>query len=274
MTEGWPALDATLAKLPLRAPSLIVTIYGDAVLPRGGSLALADLLALMRRLGASEGMVRTAVSRLARDGVLQRQRAGRHSAYALTEAAQAEFAAAVPRIYGPSPAGWDGTLHLAFPEPGTDRSALDAAGFAVLAPGVMLGPWPGPPDVPLVQGTAPAETAQMLSARAWPLAATAALYAEFVRLFAGLQDMPPSPLDAMAARTALIHAYRRAALRDPHLPAGLLPPDWPGHAARALCQSRYAALAPLSEQWLDSASTGSTPLPRGLDPCARFSAPP
>ena len=56
---------------PSRTGSMIVTVYGDAILPRGGEAAMADLLVLMRRLGAAEGVVRTAVSRLARDGWLE-----------------------------------------------------------------------------------------------------------------------------------------------------------------------------------------------------------
>ncbi len=40
-------------------------------------------------------------------------------------------------------------------------------------------------------------------------------------------------------RTLLIHAYRRVLLRDPRLPAALLPLDWPGAAAYALCRDFY-----------------------------------
>ncbi len=40
-------------------------------------------------------------------------------------------------------------------------------------------------------------------------------------------------------RTLLIHAYRRVLLRDPQLPAALLPLDWPGAAAYALCRDLY-----------------------------------
>ena len=40
-------------------------------------------------------------------------------------------------------------------------------------------------------------------------------------------------------RTLLIHAYRRVLLRDPLLPPALLPLDWPGAAAYALCRDFY-----------------------------------
>ena len=47
-------------------------------------------------------------------------------------------------------------------------------------------------------------------------------------------------------RTLLIHAYRRVLLRDPQLPAALLPLDWPGAAAYALCRDFYRAAEPLA----------------------------
>lgn len=271
---AWPALDAVLGMPgvgPSRTGSVISTIYGDAILPRGGALALPDLLVLMRRLGSNDGVVRTAVSRLARDGVLQGRRVGRNSAYALTEAARAEFLAAVPRIYGAPPGDWDGRLHVVFPEPGADRTALEAGGFALLAPGVLIGPAPPPAGVPTVAGVAAPGTARLLAARAWPLQRSHGQYRAFLKAFAGLNGVvAPTPLDAMAARTAVIHAFRRAALRDPRLPAGLLPLDWPGYAARDLCRRLYAAFSPASERWLDDTGTGSGSLPRGPDPTVRF----
>ena len=47
------------------------------------------------------------------------------------------------------------------------------------------------------------------------------------------------PEQCFVVRTLLIHAYRRALLRDPQLPPALLPLDWPGAAAFALCRDFY-----------------------------------
>jgi phenylacetic acid degradation operon negative regulatory protein len=49
----------------------------------------------------------------------------------------------------------------------------------------------------------------------------------------------------------MIHDYRRLLLRDPELPAELLPPLWPGEQARTLCRSLYGHLLPASEAYLD-----------------------
>ena len=256
---------------PSRTGSLIVTVYGDAILPRGGALALTDLLTLMRRMGAADGVVRTAVSRLARDGLLQGSKSGRHSAYALTRLGETEFRAAVPRIYGPADQPWDGRLRLAFPESGDERTIWEQAGFAALAPAVLLGIADAAPGMVLV-AEGPSDAMRALAARAWPLIPLAQLYGRFLDVFAPLcGTMAPTALDAMAARIALIHAWRRIALRDPHLPSALLPNEWPGHEARALCIACYAAVAESAEAWLDKAATGSGPMPSGPDPMLRFS---
>ena len=54
---------------PLRAGSLIVTVFGDAIVPRGGSLWLGALLDIMALFGSEAGLVRTALSRLVQDGL-------------------------------------------------------------------------------------------------------------------------------------------------------------------------------------------------------------
>ena len=72
-----------------------------------------------------------------------------------------------------------------------------------------------------------------------------------------------SEADAFTARILLIHHYRRVVLRDPLLPTALLPSDWPGRAARALCGEIYRGLLPASEQWLDRHATNENgPLPK------------
>ena len=84
---------------PLRAGSLIVTIYGDAIVPRGGSLWLGSLLDMLAGFGVEPGLVRTAVSRLVADGWFERTRIGKQSYYRLSPWGAAEFATATTRIY-------------------------------------------------------------------------------------------------------------------------------------------------------------------------------
>lgn len=260
---------------PSRTGSLIISIYGDAIVPRGGEVGLADLIALLEGLGIGSGVVRTAVSRLLRDGWLERHRVGRNSFYGLAEQGRSVFAEAAQRIYGPPGTPWDGQFRLALPDTGADRAGLEAAGYVLLAPGVLvaLNSESGPGALHLT-ASGEGETMRAVAMRAWPLQRISDRYGAFLDLLGLLsQDAPDlAPADALRARVLLIHEYRRAALRDPHLPAALLPPDWPGTAARTRCATLYASLLTRSEFALDSMADRSGPLPRpGPDLFSRFS---
>jgi phenylacetic acid degradation operon negative regulatory protein len=270
-------LRQTLERLD-RAPrtaSLIVTVWGDAVVPRGGSLWLGTLQAILDRFGCNQGQVRTAMSRLTEEGWLRRARQGRLSFYRLGPRGEAGFATASHRIYDAPRAGglpaWDGAFRLVLGS-GDTTTALAEAGFVPLAPGVLLATDEAvgglPADQPvLLARPRHAADAVAVAARAWPsLAAVAAGYASFADAF-GLLDRTELALpeaEALPLRLLLVHEYRRVALRDPDLPAALLPEGWPGAAARALAARVYRRLLPASEAWLTAhgvAEDGPLPLP-------------
>ena len=70
-------------------------------------------------------------------------------------------------------------------------------------------------------------------------------YQDFVEAFRPVaRAMRGGDADArqcFIARTLMMHEFRRVQLRDPLLPRQLLPADWPGDTARALCREIYAA---------------------------------
>jgi len=272
-----PALASRLAQLqdgPARTGSIVITLYGDAIAPRGGSLAASDLTRILGAMGLNAGMVRTALSRLAADGWVARTRQGRASFYRLTDKGSATFAEATARIYGPAQHSGSGDLLLALLDPGTvgaaQRAQLEACGWGSLAPGVMLGlrePEAAPPPLLLRAEPRSEPDARLLAARAWPLERIAAGYQRFLDRHQGTEALgagtsSPAGLDALLLRVLLIHDFRRVLLRDPMLPSSLLPEDWPGLRARALCAQAYRALVPQAEAWLDQEASGETgPLP-------------
>ena len=264
-----PALAGILGHLrtePSRTGSVIVTLYGDVVAPRGGSLWVGTVLEIFAALEVGGNVVRTAMSRLAGDGWLERSRAGRNSYYRLAEKGRATFASAARRIYGAHSPGWDGTLHLAVLA-GGDRTALEEAGYAPLAPGVLLAATPTEavdvPGVVHLRATASASDLQALARQVWGTERLLHGYERFIRAFEPLDPAGElSDLHALAARLLLIHEYRRVVLHDPLLPAALLPADWAGIRSRTLCAHLYRQLLPGSERWLDThAASENGPLP-------------
>lgn len=248
-------LDIALARLgPPRIASFIVTLWGDAVAPRGGSLWLGTLQAVLDRFGCTPGQVRTAMSRLTEEGWLARNRVGRLSYYRLGPRGESVFAGAAARIYAGTPPAWDGRFVLARPESPEAAQALDAALFGHLAADLRIGLTtpPGLEGAILLQATPRSlAEARRLAAQSWLLDGLKAQYQRFLEGFGGLPDAPPAE-EALPLRLLLVHEWRRVVLRDPALPAELLPEDWPGHVARQLTRRLYRQMLGASEAWLDA----------------------
>jgi phenylacetic acid degradation operon negative regulatory protein len=212
---------------------------------------------------------------------------GRKSFYKLAKSGRERFETAVEHVYNPHPSNWAGRFELLLIGNGADReasrTALTEAGFGSPMPGV----WVAPSAVPLPPVAAGAIRLEVSAGDAmgrrlvdasWSLERTADSYREFMKTFAPLEAWigsaeKISPADAMLARVLLIHHYRRVILRDPLLPAALLPPAWPALEARRFCARLYQALLPASESWLDAygeSATGSL-RPPGPELGRRFS---
>ena len=258
-----------LKREPSRTGSIVITVFGDAIVPRGGSVWLGTLLEFFEMLDIDPSVVRTAMSRLTADGWFERTKVSRHSFYRLVQRERQTFDIATRHIYGPPTSGWTGRFELLLIGNGEDRDAarepLRNAGFGSPLPGV----WIAQSGVPIPEEAASAirlevsaedEAGRRLLSASWPLDRTAGAYLKLMRTFEPLRSWIDrrgqlADADAFTARILLIHHYRRVVLRDPLLPTALLPRDWPGRAARRLCGELYRALLPPSEQWLDRHGT-------------------
>ncbi len=272
-----------LKREPSRTGSIIITLFGDAIVPRGGSVALGTLLEFFETLAIDATVVRTAMSRLTADGWFERSKIGRNSFYRLVKG-RLTFDIATKHIYDPRPSDWTGRFELLLIGNAEDRDAareaLKNAGFGSPVPGV----WVAPSGAPIpeeasrairLEVSAEDDSGRRLLAESWPLDRTADAYLKFMKTFEPLRAFIErrdklSDADAFTARVLLIHHYRRVVLRDPLLPVALLPADWPGRAARALCGQIYRALLSPSEQWLDRhGSNENGPLPKAAAELAR-----
>ena len=67
---------------------------------------------------------------------------------------------------------------------------------------------------------------------------------------------------AFQVRTLLIQEYRRILLRDPLLPAELLPAGWNGTAAYQLCRNLYQVVYQPADDFMSASfETADGPLP-------------
>jgi phenylacetic acid degradation operon negative regulatory protein len=272
------------------ARTLLVTIFGDSIAPRGGEVWLGTLSRLVEPLGISDRLVRTSVQRLVAEGLLVARREGRLSFYSIAPAARHEFWEADRRIYHPRTATpWDGRWTVAveaggLPAPARTalRQQLAWLGFGSLGGAVHVCPLDRVEELHhlladleltgqvvafrgevAAAGRTDKDLAQALTG---DLQALQPFWRAFLRRFGplaeGLAGAPAAvdPEDAFLTRTLLVHAYRRVVLREPELPAELWPLGWIGEQAYAAAASCYRALADPADAHLAACANGGIAL--------------
>lgn len=280
----------------MMAGSLIISFFGDTVLPHGGRIWLGSLIHLLKPLELNERLIRTAIFRLVKEGWMASETIGRRADYALTPAGQRRFDATARQIYASSSPLWDRRWRLILvmgeltpKQRERLRSSLFWQGFGLLGSDCFIHPGTDltsafdalikddmgdvlPHLVPMMAahfdiGLVPGD-ADMVQ-RAWNLAQLGADYADFVRTYQPiLAQLREGVVDAQEdetaflLRTLLIHDFRRLLLRDPELPDVLLPGNWPGKKARQLSKELYRRLLVPSERHIElhmRLANGTTP---------------
>jgi phenylacetic acid degradation operon negative regulatory protein len=265
---------------PIRPKSLIMTIFGDSVLPRGGVVWLGSIVSMARLFGMAEPLVRTSALRLTYDGWLKREQVGKRSYYSMAEDFAVANSAYQNHIYGSGAElrmnGW--TILKVFTDKSDRKTAyrlrqeLDRNGFGQLAPQVFIHPSIGEAaahHIATLGGSRSAvgpiffadsnaidlQTMQHLVATAWDLTPVREAYIEFIEAFDRLPDLlartSPTMQEAFVLRILMMHYYRRVALRDPRLPESARGENWPGERAYSLMGEVYRKLLPGSEAYLE-----------------------
>jgi phenylacetic acid degradation operon negative regulatory protein len=257
----------------MQARSALFDLYGDYLRPRGGRAPVAALVRLLAPLGIAAPAVRTAVSRMVRQGWLHPLRLSTGPGYLLTPKAARRLDEAAARIYRTTRIEWDGTFDLIVLEPPAQRAERSRLGanLAFLGYGTI--------DETTWVATRPAEEAEGLLAesgvryerfaanhaagtdgamalvrRAWDLDELAAAYDRFVhdqRLVVDRVAEHATDEESYSARFQLVHAWRTFLFRDPQLPPALLPARWPGTAAAAFFDRHATRLRPAADRYVD-----------------------
>lgn len=225
-------------------------------------------LEVLRGAGVAAPAARAALDRLVANGVLSRERRGRHLEFSITAAGHALLAEASARVRGPSPflpngSGWT-LVTFSLPEELRSlrnrlRSTLTWHGFAPLRDGLWLAS--GRPALaaalePLHQelppGAVMAFQAQELdgfpiaaSVRdAWDIDGIREAHRAFIDTWSGRE---PPGASAIVARMTLVADWIALLRADPRLPPEYMDEHWPATTSFALYRRIRAELASPSE---------------------------
>jgi phenylacetic acid degradation operon negative regulatory protein len=244
-----PQITALHAQGRLRVWSIVITVFGDLVQHHGGQISTARLGSLLGRVGVEQGALRTALSRLARDGWVVSERNGRTSHYRLSAQGLGRFAPATSRIYAP-PRSEPVTRWAIALRPGPSGKQE-----ATLAPADEVAEGADCLVVGTLQQVTDAYRTSLLSTEHCD-----ALVALALDIRALDRARKLAPLDAAAARVLLIHRWRRIVLRFPEIPFGLMPESAPLADPRRAVAEVYWRLSPATEAWRNDESAGLPPM--------------
>ena len=253
----------------MQARSALFDLYGDYLRPRGGRAPVAALVKLLAPLGIAAPAVRTAVSRMVRQGWLHPLRLGSGPGYLLTPKAARRLDEASARIYRTGRAGWDGRFDLVLlsgPLPRRDAQRLAFLGYGMLDERSWVAPRAADEiDAVLTESGVAYERfsaghaagtpgAAHVVGRAWNLDEIGQAYEDFIaaqRPAVTAITTRSSDEDAYATRFQLVHAWRTFLFRDPQLPASLLPARWPGASAATFFDKHAARLRPQADRFVE-----------------------
>jgi phenylacetic acid degradation operon negative regulatory protein len=254
----------------VNARSALFDVYGDHLRSRGGVAPVACLVAMMAPLGISAPAVRTAISRMVKQGWLEPVRLPEGPGYQLSQRAERRLADAAARIYRTLPPEWDGRWHLVVIDKMADRTArrrlrnaMAFLGYALLRDDTWISPRAsGELDALLDAEAVRARrffavhdgTDSELTAAAWDVEGLDRSYDRWLVEAAALLDSvgsTPPDRDAFVARSRLVHEWRKFLFRDPGLPRQLLPPDWTGEAAAEFFDRQASRLLPAAGRFVD-----------------------
>lgn len=254
----------------MHARSALFDLYGDHLRDRGGTAPVAALVQLLAPLGVQAPAVRTAVSRMVRQGWLEPARIDGQPGYTITERARRRLDDAAARIYRTGDdAGWDRHWHLAVLQTVPDRRRRDRLGselgFLGWVP-LSDSTWVGLRDDEEVDAVLATEqlVADRFSAavengaaefarRVWRLDELGAAYDDWLRAARKLVGAADESGDeqAFAVRSQLVHEWRKFLFRDPGLPADLLPAGWAGTRAAEYFDDHADRLATAAGRFVD-----------------------
>jgi phenylacetic acid degradation operon negative regulatory protein len=277
MTDTADELDLPRKQVGPNPQHLLITLMGDFWHGRAVAVPSSALVDVLGEFDISPASARSALSRLARRGILALHRDGRSTAYSVREEFLRAGEARALRNLSLGGAGeaahWDGRWVIVMPGALEDtretraalRAYLRGTGFAQVQDGVWVSVSADEADVR--QGLERLDLTGVLAFSAtsfypadrlagqggiqWPIDGVADEYREFIEDYAPYLERVAggllSPREALVVRTRMMDSWRSIVRQDPGLPDELLPVDWPRARARGIFAGLYDDLGPLAE---------------------------
>ncbi|MCU0495165.1 MAG: hypothetical protein MUD01_26560 [Chloroflexaceae bacterium] len=246
---------------------VIFNLFGDYILPRGGSIWTHNLLRLLELLGIGERAARSTLSRMKQEGWLATRKFGRRTQHSVTRRGRAILEQGNQRIFEPPLEGWDGQWRMvvySLPEEKRElrnelRKKLVWYGFGNLAPGAWVSPHDRHGELEaILDDLAVRHYAYLFTGRqvgslsdqelvrhCWDIPELEGEYATFLARYgveyeqlraevARSGKLPLTPDACFVRRFWLTYDFQPFPRKDPNLPRELLPNPWVGFTARQL----------------------------------------
>jgi phenylacetic acid degradation operon negative regulatory protein len=246
-------------------------LYGDHLRSRGGAAPVAALVRLLACLDIAAPAVRTAISRMVRQGWLTPVTLEGGRGYQLTDRATKRLDEAAARIYRHHPdTEWDGRWSIALLAHPTDRTArervqraLEYLGYRQAYADAWIAPRPAAELASVLTaegvvathflGSLDGDDVELVH-RLWhpeQLGAAYEAWQQQAEQLVGEAGAAPDDETAFGVRSRLLHEWRKFLFRDPGLPRELLPARWPGDDAAAYFDEEAARLLPGAAAYVD-----------------------
>ncbi|ODU02813.1 MAG: hypothetical protein ABS81_16390 [Pseudonocardia sp. SCN 72-86] len=270
MSQAGQSAPATGRVSAGSARSLLLTIFGEFVLPSGQAAWTSTLLHAMLGVGTAENSARQAIARSAAAGWIEGRKEGRQVRWRLTPTGRRLIEDGSRRVTALSASrpAWDGrwrVLVITVPNSHRDSRRRLYRGLSWVGFGnPTAGTWVTPnaeavaPAADVVDGLGLAPwclsfageglgiglTDRDIVDQSWDLDAIATNYAESLARFPGAPVT--SGDDALFTQIAVVNELQRFPFMDPRLPLDLLPDQWLGRTAPAHFQE-------MRREWHDAA---------------------